>query len=133
MSISPTTGESIVFASFLVLFLRYLPLPYIVNEVLFWIHDKTSSMRYGWVIYVSFLILIASFILLAAPVPEALDPVVLLVCVLDGGLPLLVVQRYKAIAIHTPEKWYISYYVLFIGILLFNVYMLASRLSSLLF
>lgn len=133
MSISPTTGESIFFASFLFLFLLYLPLPFIGNKVLFWIHDKTSRMRYGWVIYVSFLILIASFILLAAPVPEALDPVVLLLCVLNGGLPFLIVQRYKAIASHTPEKWCISYYVIFIGILLFNIYMLAARLSSLLF
>lgn len=104
MSISPTTGESIFFASFLFLFLLYLPLPFIGNKVLFWIHDKTSRMRYGWVIYVSFLILIASFILLAAPVPEALDPAVLLLCVLNGGLPFLIVQRYKAIASHTPEK-----------------------------
>ena len=70
---------------------------------------------------------------LAAPVPEALDPVVLLLCVLNGGLPFLIVQRYKAIASHTPEKWCISYYVIFIGILLFNIYMLAARLSSLLF
>ena len=118
MSISPTTGESIFFASFLFLFLLYLPLPFIVNKALFWIHDKTSRMRYGWV---------------AAPVPEVLDPVVLLLCVLNGSLPFLIVQRYKAIASHTPEKWCISYYVLFIGILLFNIYMLAARLSSLLF
>ena len=124
MSISPTTGESIFFASFLFLFLLYLPLPFIVNKALFWIHDKTSRMRYGWGIYVSFL---------AAPVPEVLDPVVLLLCVLNGSLPFLIVQRYKAIASHTPEKWCISYYVLFIGILLFNIYMLAARLSSLLF
>lgn len=133
MSISPTAGESIFFASFLFLFLLYLPLPFIVNKALFWIHDKTSRMKYGWVIYVSFLILIASFILLATPVPEALDPVYLLLCVLNGGLPFLIVQRYKAIARHMPEKYNISYYVLFIGLLLFNTYLLAARFSSFLF